>query len=54
METVLCKKLAWKCFYACLTEGEYLAIDNDGNMRVNSLRSVIVVWLSREVGLVLE
>ena len=32
--------------FADLTEGEYLAIDNGGNMRVNSLHAVTVAWLN--------
>ncbi len=43
---VLCEKMALMCFYAGFTEGKYLGIDNGGNMRVNSLRAVILAWLN--------
>ena len=35
-----------KCFYSGFIEGEYLAIDIGGNMRVNGLRAIIVAWLN--------
>ena len=38
--------MALMCFYAGFTEGKHLGIDNGGNMRVNSLRAVIVAWLN--------
>ena len=35
-----------ECFYSGFIEGEYLTIDNGGNMRVNGLRAVIAAWLN--------
>ena len=35
-----------KCFCSDFIEGEYMAIDNGENMRVNGLRAVFVAWLN--------